>query len=99
MTDAGQRAEWKRLEEAASPGPWHWGTGDSVALCEDGILDADNESVLIYNGRGSGDMSEEDYAFTISARTAVPALLRLVERLEKRIAELEGFINKDTDAV
>lgn len=77
--------ELEALEKKATPGPWRWGFADfSVQLCCEGIVtgeeDETGQIVCCDNGRGSGDMSEEDSRFVIAARNALPTLLRLARR-------------------
>jgi hypothetical protein len=72
---AGLRA----LEQAASPAPWRRGDGPSEVLCMEGIIDAAGNAVAVNCGRGAGDMTEEDEAFIIAARSAVPRLLADLE--------------------
>ena len=75
---AEQLAEWRRLAEAASPGPWNgddeWASGYIVAENGDDVADG----VLVRN-----------IPFIVAARDAVPALVDEVERLR---AELESAV-------
>lgn len=75
-----QMGEWKRLCEAATPGPWE-------------AKDYGSEAELVC-GRGGlyaywidpmGDFRAEDARFIAASRTALPALLAEVERLERRL--------------
>lgn len=77
--------ELEALEKKATPGPWRWGFADfSVQLCCEGIVtgeeDETGQIVCCDNGRGSGDMSEEDSRFVIAARNALSTLFRLARR-------------------
>jgi uncharacterized small protein (DUF1192 family) len=68
----------------ATPGPWIYGMGTSVVLCETGILDANLEAVLVNCGRGSGTETQEDGEFIAASRTDLPDALDEIERLQRQ---------------
>jgi hypothetical protein len=112
MTTAEQRAEWRRLEQAATPGEWFFQTGNDK--------NGDSCDVLVAEIEGGGDDEEQEYAqvlfdthtlgdkaasdnweFCAAARTAVPALLADVEELlaerEDLLPHLNSAVNEDAD--
>lgn len=90
MTTPEKRAELRRLADAATPGPW-----------EAESYDTDGWRGVIWGDTGAegaprlgADMPLADAKFCAAARTAVPALLDEVERLEAalRIAEYDAHV-------
>lgn len=74
MISKEQRAEWRKLAEAATPGPWDRGYNNSgfcAVLAESGFV--------AEMGVGPGSSSADDAAFIAAARDAVPALLDAFE--------------------
>lgn len=98
MSSADDRATWKALAEGAEGGPWEAVEGASggwwverrntATICH---IDVD------YSGNPDAD-------FIAAARTAVPALLADVERLEQELAkerarhELHGLLAEEREA-
>jgi hypothetical protein len=86
MITSEQLQHWRALAEAATPGPWE---GESVWSD-----DSDSYYVAVADGRGLLDtyisISDADAAFIAAARTAVPALLAEVERLQAVIAYIDA---------
>ncbi|MEO7895882.1 MAG: hypothetical protein ABIR65_01165 [Pseudolysinimonas sp.] len=98
-----QIAEWKRLAEAATPGPWRWSDWNATY----GTLESDERLTLTGNDarhpeaqsakRGIGGRHvlyvvdapvTANAAFITTSRTAVPALIAEIERLRADIAFL-----------
>lgn len=83
-----QRAEWKRLAEDATPGPWE--------VQRDGHLDECGVSTGAHGHRGpfadrtNGTFECPSCRFIAAAREAVPALLSALEQVEARLARLDG---------
>ena len=79
---AAQREEWKRLADEATPGPWE--------LCP---YDRGNPKIGLAPSRwtwvneiqigAAGRLTIPDAQFVAASRTAVPALLRALEVVEK----------------
>ena len=117
MTDAGQRAEWKRLAEALPPDDeWFFNSYNAVhsshngrlyrALADEGqqhrTAEEWNEAlyaaepviarVPALHGDTATGLHYARGQFIAASRTAVPALLQLVERLEQQlfVAERKG---------
>lgn len=100
MSTADERAIWKALAEGATGGPWEAAQGASggwwveqpntATICD---VDCD------YSGHPGADAE-----FIAAARTAVPALLADVERLERELAkerarhELHGLLAEEREA-
>ena len=83
MTDKIDRAELRRLCEAATPGPWQW-VKDGCECFARGIhihetYEDDPPIVRLENFR-----EEENAAFIAAARTAIPALLDALDAAEAR---------------
>lgn len=86
-----RRAEYRRLADAATPGPWEW----SHLLNPNGLLSGDCEVIAILPEHTcSLEMLEADAAFIAASRTAVPELLDEVERLEALNASLKTLVRK-----
>lgn len=99
-------AEWRRLADAASPGPWLAFSrdtepdrdGDNWDITDDPDWTVTANYVPVSAMTGAWD----DYPFIAAARTAVPALLAEVERLTTESADLLVYLNDAharTDAV
>ena len=85
--------QWRALADAATPGPWR-GDTDRGEL-KYAVLGGDRELVIKVDHKNAesgfvGDNGENDGAFVLAARTAVPALLAEVERLRAENAELHS---------
>lgn len=86
-----QLAEWKRLAEEATPGPWRcecepdYGHYVHAAPGTPTFTGGDMSGTLITGEFGdSGEtLGEADSHFIAAARTAVPALVAEVERLRE----------------
>lgn len=77
-----QRAEWKRLADAATPGPWERLAGDEgrrIASEPLRVLGFDSVIARIESGR-----HHHDAVFVAAARDAVPALLAALDAVEAR---------------
>ncbi len=81
---AEQLAEWKRLADAATPGPWE-SPRVPEQYCQAIVLTADEEQVCdaYDNTSWGGDQARANGVFIAAARTAVPDLVKEVERLRK----------------
>lgn len=85
MSTPEQRAEWRRLEQAATPGGWThkldpaWNNKDRIIENPEGFVIIRDENCHAHFKLGR---DEANYDFIAAARTAVPALLADVERLE-----------------
>lgn len=81
------RAKLRALADAATPGPWN--------------RDADGVSVYIDVRFAICDASGADANFIAAARTAVPALLDEIERVERErddaLAQVAGLIRLAKD--
>ncbi|MFD6518169.1 hypothetical protein [Rhodococcus sp. NPDC060176] len=68
----------KALEAAATPGPWSWDQMRSI------VSDADFTIVVdsFNDGVGAGVIESADAEFIAHARTALPALVAAVERVQ-----------------
>ena len=90
-----QRAELRRLCEAATPGPWlpNPKLCDVTAACPDGVTPSGVMSGVM-SGVGpfvyvARVQEYRDVSFIAEARTALPALLDYVEKLEGEIERLK----------
>lgn len=85
-----QLIEWKRLSDMASDGPWD---------CTEVIAGVDNFVVHQRVGEKFGakciasQVSSEDAEFMIAARSAIPALIAEVRKLQK---DLDGLAHDNT---
>lgn len=68
------------LADAATPGPWVYGTGKRVCLGDEG------PTLLSAHGDTPDDRREENCEFTAAARQAVPALIAEVRLLQEDFA-------------
>lgn len=89
MSTPEQRAHWRRLEQAATPGEWtveveEYGNSGSITIPAIERLLHHTEWADPEDFQRDTDNAE----FIASARTAVPALLEDVERLEAKYAQL-----------
>ena len=88
-------AALKALAEAATPGPWE-------EVAESGewwITSASDETASLYVIPDTGLMNQADVDFIAASRTAVPALLAEVERLQVAwSAEHDAYIRADEQA-
>lgn len=98
-----QRAEWRRLAEAATEGKWfivRYGDGDSY------VIHSDDERRIFFppspigfsaspGSLGDPAQIKADMKFVAAARTAVPALLDEVERLEEIRAAAQDVLDFD----
>ena len=67
----------KALEAAATPGPWRWATSRTIMAADYSlVVDSLNDGV------GAGVCEPADAEFIVHARTAVPALVAAVERVQ-----------------
>lgn len=98
MTDAAQLAEWRRLADAATPGPWYAGNvhpqcGEiwihTRAIQDDWESEDEQGSDDRVVATGLDD-SSDDAAFIAASREAVPVLI--VEN-----ARLKGVIERYAD--
>lgn len=81
--DADQRAHWKQLAEAATPGPW-WREGDDehfYGMRRGGRPNGEGIGSTRYYGKIHPDATA-DAEFIAAARTAVPELLEALEAAE-----------------
>lgn len=85
--------------QKATPGPWIYGDGTSVVLCETGILDANREAILVNCGRGSGTETPEDGEFIAASRIDLPDALDEIERLKFLIAARDTVIYQASNDV
>ena len=85
----------KALADAATPGPWE-------EVAESGewwITSASDETASLYVIPDTGLMNQADVDFIAASRTAVPALLAEVERLQVAwSAEHDAYIRADEQA-
>lgn len=81
LTPAGREA-LRRLESAATPGPW---TSPSYAPAS--VLWCGHGTRFVASG-----LTIDDAAFIAASRTTVPTLLDALDRAEARIAELEESV-------
>ena len=88
-------AALKALADAATPGPWE-------EVAESGewwITSASDETASLYVIPDTGLMNQADVDFIAASRTAVPALLAEVERLQVAwSAEHDAYIRADEQA-
>jgi hypothetical protein len=93
-----QRAEWQRLADAATAGPWRWEGGDVPDLIgragEPGVYVYDTEVICFEHNHGCAcrqdceawlTSTDTDRAFIAAAREAVPALLADNVRLTREL--------------
>lgn len=91
-----QYAEWRRLADEATDGPWEAYSLPAVPPGQwqmVGVGQVDNEM-----GHRIEAMFDDDAAFIAAARSAVPALLDEVERLTDRVDELRSQIGIEVRA-
>lgn len=88
-----QLAEWRRLADEATEGPWEAYSLPAVPPGQwqmVGVGQVDNEM-----GHRIEAMFDDDAAFIAAARTAVPVLLDEVERLREALAtQEEAYANR-----
>lgn len=83
---AAQVAEWERLAEAATSGPWTLSDGCYAVYCAGGQPLLDEGSL----GDSGTLVSTHDAAFIAAARTAVPEMARMLrEQAQAHAAESE----------
>ena len=68
----------KALEAAATPGPWSWDQMRSIVSDDDFTIVVDSFN----DGVGAGVIESADAEFIAHARTAMPALVAAVERVQ-----------------
>lgn len=89
MTTKEQREEWRRLEQAATPGEW---AARPRGIVHCGLVSVDLEPgigvVHVYRNKNDA-LRRNNAAFIAAARTAVPLLLAQVEALEADAALLD----------
>jgi len=90
-----QMQQYRALADAATPGPWE-------EVAESGewwITSASDETASLYVIPDTGLMNQADVDFIAASRTAVPALLAEVERLQVAwSAEHDAYIRADEQA-
>jgi hypothetical protein len=95
-----QLERWRELAAKATAGPWHLDPADSHR-CLDHIQGPANKTVMMAAPCGYENsyfvVSEEDAAFIVEARSAVPELLDEIDRLEARQQELLATIVRLTN--
>ena len=92
-----QLTELRRLAEAATPGPW-WIEGYASMF---GVFtnNTDEQPETICDLPDDSDYSQNNAAFIVAARAAVPALIAEVERLQVAwSAEHDAYIRADEQA-
>ncbi len=77
-----QLAEWKRIEQEASPGRWIWLGKDRNFLHFTGGYGDMGDFVISMSKKGATP-TPQNAAFIAESRTAMPALIAEVERLRK----------------
>jgi hypothetical protein len=91
--DRGRAAEvdWRRLAQEATPGPWYVGAqNDSLCVINKPPPRGDYDSELqVIVAVGPTRTDEANARFIAGARTAVPELLKEVDRLNDRVHVLE----------
>jgi hypothetical protein len=89
-------AEIKARADAATPGPWRFTAwDDSSFMLVYGILagEAPDSPIVAYAEHDRGpEVADADMEFIAHAHQDVPYLLEVVERLRKRVAQLEGVL-------
>lgn len=80
MITAEQLAEWKKITEAATEGPWTYDTCYGVAF----ISAAKNKPIA----HAVDYLVPDNATFIATARTAMPLLLAEVERLRDKLAAM-----------
>lgn len=90
MTTAEQRAAWTKLAEAATKGPWEvWTSNSFRRITGPSRVDGGVLSGTVQRSDGQpdlcGEKRDDDLAFIVAAREAVPALLADVEALRKAL--------------
>ena len=79
-----QLAEWRRIADAATKGPWR---ADEYVVCDAAGNYIANASARVAFWSPIAGRDRPNAAFIATARTAMPALLDEVERLEAQLAE------------
>lgn len=89
MTTDEQRAAWRRVTEAATPGPWYNGPDDLIGgFC---VGTEDSPPSRWTAARLIADFPrQEDAAFIAAARNALPALLADADTLARVRTELKA---------
>lgn len=86
MTTQEQRAAWRELEQAATPGEWVVETiPNRIVSTDEKVAQNGWEEIGTYN-------ADADAAFIAAARAAVPALLDDVDALTAKQAEMEAAL-------
>lgn len=96
MVSPENRAELRRLAEAATPGPWHLGkTGNTESHW---VCAMDDENVIQphcdHACRDAQREFDADAAFIAASRSAIPALLDALEEAERQRDKARKFINE-----
>lgn len=97
MITTEQLAEWKRLADAATPGPWEAPLKDLGEIpsfeAVDFYFDHSFEAYppLGFSGPIFVASSIEDAAFIAAARLAMPALCQLVREQQTRLAKMQNL--------
>jgi hypothetical protein len=103
-----ERAQLRKLADAATPGPWrpgqyddHKGEWHDSTWFDVRHITADDRTVIVGQSDAADNLPTKvaDAAFIASARTAVPALLDAVERLEKVCCQRDLLIAWATSSV
>jgi hypothetical protein len=91
-TTKARRDELRRIADAATPGPWtaeHMRENDYAAQV---VAGSDGPIADLEHAYDEQDMT--DATFIAEARTAVPALLDEVDRLEAALRKIEELANE-----
>lgn len=90
-----EERELRRLEEAATPGPWAWTTDTLYG----GTNERGDEPVVLHTQFRyfSGHGSRDDRAFIAAARNALPKLLDALDAKDAEIERLRAALQQVVD--
>lgn len=101
MIDDAKLAEWKRLAEAATPGPWSSFSEFPPATClvhvdaSDELKRPTDARKILANVRHDNGFGFKDADFIAESREAVPALIAEVEYLRAIVRDLAASSVRD----
>lgn len=82
-----ERAEWRALADAATPGPWEASIDDLTDEINV-VHDQEYRAWVAHTGMPGGPYAQESAEFIAAARTAVPRLLDALDTADAEVARL-----------
>jgi hypothetical protein len=87
MSDLPDLEELRRLEAAATPGPWRYDTGPTTWNDGDIVAGDGQDRTWVTTSGPDGDINPPDAEFIVALRNAAPALLASAAALEPSVEE------------